>query len=112
MSNVLAIVSKAVFEKIVPKTVSAGDVVPIDRYTSSHAAFEKVAGDAIFLVTVRPPGETLWLVAILEAPKRKRDAWVGAINKTPIRDVTKAIKKLKLATGTGITAKKGALGMS
>jgi hypothetical protein len=113
MPSVLAIVSKAVFEKMVSKSVAIGDVVDTDKYVSSHAAFEKLGkGDAIFLVTVRPPDEKLWLVGILESPKRKKDAWASAKNKTPIRDITSAIKKLKFATGTGITAKKGALGMS
>jgi hypothetical protein len=113
MSSVLAIVSKAVFEKMVPKDVRLGTVVSTDRYVSSQKAFESLGGDdAIFLVTVRPPDEKLWLVGILESPKRKGDAWVSAKNVTSLTDITSAIGSLKFATGTGITAKKGALGMS
>lgn len=49
-----------------------------DRYVSSNKAFEKLEkGDAIFLVTVRPPNEQLWLVGILESPKRQDDAWMS-----------------------------------
>ena len=113
MSSVLAIVSKAVFEKMVPKDVQLGAVVSTDRYVSSHKAFEGLKeGGAIFLVTVRPPDERLWLVGILQDPKRKADAWVSAPNTTPLTDITSAIDALKFTGGTGISAKKGALGMS
>jgi hypothetical protein len=39
MPSVLAIISKAVFEKLAARTVAVGDVIDIDRYTSSNAAF-------------------------------------------------------------------------
>ncbi len=113
MSSVLAIVSKAVFEKLVPKSTKVGDVVATDRYASTPAAFDQlITGDAIFLVTVRPPNEALWLVAILERPRKQGKAWIGAANTTPIRDITPVLAKLKLASGKGIVAKPGALGMS
>lgn len=113
MPSVLAIVSKALYEKMVPKDVQLGAIVGNDRYTSSNKAFEGLAkGDAIFLVTVRPPKEELWLVGILENPKKKGADWVSAQNTTPLSNITPAIKKLKFESGTGITAKKGALGMS
>ena len=113
MPSVLAIVSKALFEKMVAKDVQLGTIVTTDRYTSSHKAFDGLGDkDAIFLVTVRPPDEKLWLVGILEAPKRKQDAWVAAANTAPLADVTSAIPKLAFESGTGLKAKKGALGMS
>lgn len=113
MASVLAIVSKAVFEKMVEKTVKVGDLVATDQYASNPAAFAQLTkGDAIFLVTVRPPKEALWLVAILEQPKLRGKAWVGKANATPIRDITPLIKKLRFTTGKGIAAKPGALGMS
>lgn len=113
MASVMAIVSKALFEKMVPEDVEPGTVVDIDRYKSSNKAFEGLEdGGAIFLVTVRPPNETLWLVGVLEDPKRKGDDWIAASNTTPITDITAAIKKLEFESGTGIKAKKGALGMS
>jgi hypothetical protein len=112
MPSVLAIISRAIFEKMSPRS-AVGDVVETDRYVSSQPAFTKLApGDAIFLVTVRPPDERLWLVAVLEGVERKKDAWVGAANRQPIRDITSTIQKLELSTGAGIKAKKGALGMS
>ncbi len=113
MASVLAIVSKALFEKMVPKDVKLGTVVDIDRYVSSNKTFDGLAkGGAIFMVTVRPPDEKLWLVAVLEKPKKKGDAWVAASNATPLTDVTASIKKLAFESGAGLKAKKGALGMS
>ncbi|MBA3459194.1 MAG: hypothetical protein H0T46_04480 [Deltaproteobacteria bacterium] len=113
MPSVLAIVSKAVFEKMVDKTVKVGDLVETDQYASNPAAFAQLTpGDAIFLVTVRPPKEALWLVAILEAPRLRGNAWVGKPNQTRIRDITPLLKKLRFTTGKGITARPGALGMS
>lgn len=109
----MAIVSKAVFEKMVPKGVAVGHRVETDRYTSTNKIFATLAdGGALFLVTVRPPDERLWLVAIVEEPKLVKDAWVGAMNTTPITDVTAVLPKLTLESGQGIKAKKGALGMS
>src|SRR5258708_2431735 len=113
MASVLAIVSKAVFEKQAGKAAKVGELFATDRYLSSHAAFEQLAaGDTIFLVTVRPPKEALWLVAIVAQPKRKKDGWYGAGNTTPIADITRAIGKLRFASGQGLKVKPGALGMS
>jgi hypothetical protein len=113
MASVLAIVSKAVFEKQARRDVDLGAVIGLDRYASSHKAFEAVAdGGAIFMVTVRPPDEKLWLVGILENPKREGDTWVAAANAVPLVDITTAIAKLQFTTGAGLHAKKGALGMS
>jgi hypothetical protein len=113
MASILAIVSKALFEKMVPKDVKPGTVVDTDRYLSNNKTFDRLKeGGAVFMVTVRPPDEKLWLVAVLENPKKKGDAWIASANTTPIADVTSAIKKLRFESDTGITAKKGALGMS
>jgi len=106
MPSVLAIVSKAVFEKMAPNA-QVGDLVKTDRYVSKHAAFDKLGGDgAIYLVTVRPPDEQLWLVGVLEGLKKRNGAWIGKANATKIASITDAMPEL------GITAKKGVLGMS
>ncbi|MEO8703666.1 MAG: TIGR02996 domain-containing protein [Kofleriaceae bacterium] len=115
MGSVLAIVSKAVFEKLVKTKGSGelGDVLGIDRYTSTHASLSTLeSGGAIFLVTVRPPDEALWLVGILENPELAADGWHAEPSTHAITDVSSAKSKLKFVTGTGITAKPGALGMS
>ena len=112
MASVMAIVSKAVFDKMAPKDVDVGDLIETDRYVSKNPAFDELGdGDAIFLVTVRP-GDTLWLVAIVEGPEPKKGTYIGAMNETPIKDVTAAIPSFVFASGKGLVAKKGALGMS
>lgn len=113
MPSVMAIVSKAVFEKAAGKTIAVGDLFETDRYASTPGAFAQLAeGDAVFLVTVRPPNEKLWLVGIIEKPAKKSTTWVGAPNTTPIRDVTALIKKFRFTSGKGIESKPGALAMS
>lgn len=112
MSSVLAIVSKATFAKM-GDGLDVGDLVTTDRYASTPAAFTQLGkSDAIFLVTVRPPSEALWLVAIVEQPKLKGSSWVGKANTTPICDITPLVGQLRFASGKGITAKPGALAMS
>lgn len=98
---------------MVSKTVAPGEVVSTDRYSSTVKALDALAeGGSLFLVTVRPPDEKLWLVAILESPKKRNDGWYSKANATPIADITAAISKLQFANGAGLKAKKGALGMS
>lgn len=116
MPSVMAIVSKAVFErdaKLGGRLAAPGDVVPFDRYVSKNKGLSPLAdGGALFLVTVRPPDESLWLVAILESPTFDGENWIAPTNVAPVVDVTSLKDLVRFATGTGISAKKGALGMS
>ncbi len=83
--DLLAIVSKAVFERDA-RGVSLGDVWPVDRYTSTNKALASLdAGGRIFLVTVRPPNEQLWLVGVLDEPRFDGGAWLATPNDTPAR---------------------------
>jgi len=110
MSSVMVIVSKAVFEK---QGGAVGGVYATDGYASLHKSLDVLAdGGSIFLVTVRPPDEALWLVGIVDAPKRGAAGWKGTPNTTPIRDISALRSALVFASGSGITAKPGALGMS
>lgn len=112
MPSVLAIISKAVFEKDA-KGSKVGDVVPFERYVSKNKGLSPVAeGGAIFLVTVRPPDEQLWLVGVLESPTFDGESWKAAKNTTPIADITAQKGNIRFENGSGISAKKGALGMS
>ena len=112
MPSVLAIVSKAVFEKDA-KGSKVGDVVPFEKYVSKNKGISPVAGGgAIFLVTVRPPDERLWLIGILESPTFDGESWNAPKNTTPIADITALKGDIKFENGSGISAKKGALGMS
>jgi uncharacterized protein (TIGR02996 family) len=109
----MAIVSKAVFEREAGKSPALGTRLGMDRYVSTNKALDPLArGGRLYLVTVRPPKEDLWLVAIIDQPKHDGEAWVARKCQTPITDISKLKSKLKFESGTGIKAKKGALGMS
>ena len=116
MPSVLAIVSKAIFErdaKVGKRLLDLGEVVPLEKYVSKNKGLSPLAeGGSLFLVTVRPPDEALWLVAVLEAPNFDGDQWVSPTNVVALRDVSDLKDKLKFTSGSGISAKKGALGMS
>ncbi|HWO17506.1 MAG TPA: TIGR02996 domain-containing protein [Kofleriaceae bacterium] len=113
MPDMLAIVSKAVFEREAGKSPALGTRLGMDRYVSSNKNLDPLAsGGRLYLVTVRPPKEDLWLVAILDQPKHDGEAWIAKKSPTPLTDITKLRSKLKFQSGTGIQAKKGALGMS
>jgi hypothetical protein len=114
--SVLAIVSKAIFERdarVGGRLAKVGDLVPLDQYVSTNKALMPVAsGGALFLVTVRPPDEDLWLVATLESPTHDGERWKCTPNVVPITDISGLKDRITFANGTGIHAKKGALGMS
>ena len=113
MADVMAIVSKAVFEKAAGKRPALGTQLRMDRYVSANKQLEPLAsGGKLYLVTVRPPDEALWLVAVLDKPTFKGKEWVAKACDTPITDISKLRAKIKFESGAGITAKKGALGMS
>lgn len=117
MPDILAIISKAIFEQQAQKggkLLGPGAVLPLDRYTSKNKALASLAqGGKLVLFTVRPPSERLWLVAILEDLTFNGTEWQArAPNTVPITDVSKLRKTIKLATGKGLSQEKGALGMS
>ena len=110
MPDILAIVSKAVFEKEARGLV-AGDLWPTTGYASGNKALDALAaGGALFLVTVRPD-RVLWLVAILESPAASNGAWRAAANQMPITDVTSQIPAFAFANGKGLV-RDDKLGMS
>jgi hypothetical protein len=112
MPDMLAIISKAVFEKDAAGK-KPGDVLPMDRYRSNSKHLASLsAGGRLFLFTVRPPNEALWLVAVLEGLKSDAEGWRSRPNTVPITDVTALIPKIRFESGKGIQAAKGALGMS
>lgn len=113
MPDMMAIVSKAVFEKQAGKAPTVGTRLAIDRYVSANKNLEPLAGGGrLYLVTVRPPDEALWLVAILDQPEHDGESWVAVENTIAMTDISKLRSKIKFESGVGITAKKGALGMS
>jgi len=112
MPDILAIVSKAVFEKEAGGR-KPGKVWAVDAYHSANKALSPLAtGGRLFMVTVRPPKESLWLVAVLENPTLSGKGWRGGRNRVPITDITSLIPRITFANGKGISANAGALGMS
>jgi hypothetical protein len=113
MADMMAVVSKAVFEKMA-KSAKVGDVLPLDRYASGNKALEPLGdeGARLFLFTVRPPDEALWLVAVLSGLSFEGDSWIAEVNTTPITDVGAIKSQIQFESGVGIKAKPGTLGMS
>lgn len=116
MPDILAIVSKAVFEKdarIDGKPVALGHVWPVDRYNSTNKALSRLEeGGRIFLVTVRPSDEALWLVGVVEQPAFDGSAWVGKANRIPATNISALRKTIRFESGKGMSQEKGTLGMS
>jgi hypothetical protein len=116
LADILAIVSKAVFEKdarIGDELIAPNDVWPIDRYNSSNKVFSSLkTGGRIFLVTVRPD-EKLWLLGVVDQPKFDGTAWIAPKKNTlPVTDITALRKTIKFESGKGMSQDKGTLGMS
>ena len=115
--DILAIVSKAVFERdarIDGQLVAPGDIWRTDRYTSSHKSFDRLTdGGRIFLVTVRPPNEQLWFLGVIDSPAFEDDAWIApAPNGLPVTNISALRKTITFESGKGISQDKGTLGMS
>ena len=111
MPDMMAIVSKAVFEKDA-RGKGIGDTWATDRYSSQNKALANLAGGDLYLVTVRPPNEALWLVAVLRQPTFDNTQWSARANSLPIRDISSLKRTLRFANGQGLPDKVGALGMS
>ncbi len=113
----MAIVSKAVFEKdarVGGQSIAPGVVWPVDRYTSVNKILSPLSdGGRIFLVTVRPPSEQLWLVGIIEQPEFDGTAWIAPEpNRYPVTNISMLRPAIEFESGKGISQDKGTLGMS
>lgn len=113
MSDVMAIVSKAVFEKAAGKAPRLGTQLGLDRYVSANKGLQPLTGGGkLFLVTVRPPNEALWLVAVLDNPTFTGAEWVATACTTPLTDISGLRGQLKFESGKGLPTTTGTLGMS
>lgn len=111
MCSILAIVSKAEFEKAVASPLLGG-LWPVTTYVSNNPGLAPLGkGGDLYLVTVRP-GDALWLVGVLRSPKKDAKGWSAKRNVVPARDATSLLKKLRFTSGNGIAAAPGKLGMS
>jgi len=110
--DLFAIVSKAIFERDA-RGIALGDVWPVDRYISTNKALAPLeTGGRIFLVTVRPPNEQLWLVGVLDQPRFDGAAWIARPNATPATNITALRKTIVFESGKGMLQDRGTLGMS
>jgi len=114
--DILAIVSKAIFERdarVDGRMIAAGDIWPVDRYNSSNKALQPLAdGGRIFLVTVRP-NEQLWFLGIVDQPAFDGSAWIAKRpNTLPATNITQLRKTIRFESGKGISQDRGTLGMS
>ena len=117
MPDILAIVSKAVFERdarVGGKPLALGSVWPVDRYNSTNKALERLEeGGRIFLVTVRPPSEELWLLGVIDSPRSDGTAWISTkANTIPATNISALRKTIAFESGKGMSQDKGTLGMS
>ena len=115
--DILAIVSKAIFERdarVDGGLVGLGDVWPVDRYTSTNKALASLAnGGRIFLVTVRPPNEQLWFLGVVDAPSFSGTAWIAKKpNTVPVTNISTLRATIEFESGKGISQDAGTLGMS
>lgn len=116
MPSVFAIVSRKVFDsdaRVLGSPVAICDVWPLAQYLSTVAALKPLeAGGSLFVCTVRPPDERLWLVAVLEQPTFDGQRWSSAPNAVAVTDVSSLVPLLRFSTGGSINAQPGKLGMS
>ncbi|MFN0247891.1 MAG: hypothetical protein ACKV2T_13465 [Kofleriaceae bacterium] len=113
MSDVMAIVSKAVFEKAAGKAPKLGTALGMDRYVSANKGLAPLeGGGTLYLVTVRPPDEALWLVAALDNPTFSGSEWVATACTTPMIDISSLKASFVFENGKGLPTTKGTLGMS
>jgi serine/threonine protein kinase len=115
--DILAIVSKAIFERdarLDGTPIAPGDVWPVDRYTSTHKVFQALEdGGRIFLVTVRPPNEQLWFIGVVDEPEFDGTAWISSTpNELAVTDITSLRKSITFESGKGMSQDRGTLGMS
>ncbi|MEO8701289.1 MAG: serine/threonine-protein kinase [Kofleriaceae bacterium] len=117
MPDILAIISKAIFERdarLDGELIGTGDIWPVDRYNSTQKAFQPLEGGGrIFLVTVRPPNEQLWFVGVVDEPAFDGSAWISETpNTLPVTDISALRKSITFESGKGMSQDRGTLGMS
>jgi hypothetical protein len=110
MADILAIVSKAIFEQ--DRDLGIGDLYETSEYNSKNKSLDSVAqGGSLFLVTARPDDQ-LWLVGILESPVFIGDRWTASANTVRIVDLTERMGDLVFENGKGLTFNPGNLGFA
>lgn len=111
--DMMAIIKRTVFERHC-SGLQLGDLLPWEGWDGQHAALDALrAGSRLFLVTVRPPDERLWLVCVYPGVQRVGREWRSVVkNSTPIVDITHLRPRLEFQSGKGLSQEKGKLGNS
>lgn len=111
--DVLAIVKRSVFEQHA-RDAAPRDILPWATYLSQHPQLRLLGpGSRLFLVTVRPPDERLWLVAVYPGVQLIRDSLRSvSTNELPIVDISHLRPALKFQSGKGMLQAAGKLGNS
>jgi len=103
----MALVRRRDFERLAPGA-APGAVVPLETYPHKKwSILDGLAGGRLFLVTVRPPDERVWLIGVLENPTLNDKAWVAEHeNDRPIVDITDRLAGLshRIAAAAGALA--------
>jgi HNH endonuclease len=105
MLNMMAVVARPYFEAD-NADCTEGSVVRWRTYRADHSPLKRLRTDRknrLYLVTVRPPRNVVWLVAVYENVAKKGGEWTSAIpNRTPIVDLTPVLGGLKFESGKGL----------
>lgn len=112
MSDMMVIVSKAVFEK-----ARDGDGAPLEigstyettAYLSNSSSIEKNLTGDLYLVTVRD--ERLWLLARLVSPAHNGMGWASHMNEEAIVDITDIAGEIRFTNDKGINLEKMAMSL-
>ncbi len=108
----VAIISRAVYDRDFADA-KLGTVAALHQYVSTNAALTKLSqGGRLFLLSVRPPNEALWLMGVLVQPRFTGTLWEAAPNVVPVTDVSSLRSRLRFENGKGLPAEAGKLGMS
>lgn len=103
MASVMAIVNREVLSGLAPSGFGLGTLLPIDRHVSRQKALQALtSGGSLFLVTVRPERDRVWLAGLIERPRFDGKTWRGTTNQIPVTDVTTAVRKLRFHNGVGV----------
>ncbi len=103
MIDLMAIVSLPTFESV-GHAPELGTKLRLDRFVSTEPGLAPLArGGRLYIVTLRPPPEKLWLVGVLDQPTFDGTQWVATASEIPITDITELRSKLEFATGKGWT---------
>jgi hypothetical protein len=105
MLSMMAVVARPWFEHS-DADKGIGDIVRWKTYWADHLPLNRLrhtSENRLYLVTVRPPKFSVWLVAVYDRVKRKGGTWTSSHqNKTPIVDLTAVLDRLRFGSGKGI----------